>query len=201
VARDAFHTTQWSQISRACGADPLAARDALEGLCRSYRFPLYAFLRHSGHSPHDAEDLVQEFFATKIVTGDALRGVQPSEGRFRSWLLACLKNMVKNLQKAEGRLKRGGAFERVSLDFENAESLYGQTAPLASSPDELYDRAWGATLLAIAYRRVEEDYRERGHGERFLALKEFLAGSDARSEEAARQLGVTQAAFRQALTQ
>ena len=179
----------------------MAARSALEGLCRSYRFPLYAFLRHSGYAPYDAEDLVQEFFATKIVTGDVLRDVQPSEGRFRSWLLACLKNMIKNVHKAESRLKRGGAVTHFSLDLENAESLYGQTAPMAQSPEEIYDRAWGATLLAIAYRRVEEEYRERGQGERFLVLKEFLTGTDARSDQGAKELGVTPAAFRQALSQ
>jgi hypothetical protein len=71
----------------------------------------------------------------------------------------------------------------------------------AKSRGEIYDRAWGATLLAIAYRRVEEDYRERGHEERFLVLKEFLTGTDTRSEQGAKELGVTPPAFRQSLSQ
>jgi RNA polymerase sigma-70 factor (ECF subfamily) len=49
----------------------LSARDrnspnsdaALETLCRTYWFPLYAFIRRLGHSPHDAQDFPQEFFA------------------------------------------------------------------------------------------------------------------------------------------
>ena len=44
-------------------SDSTRGRAALEQLCRNYWYPLYAFVRRLGHSAHDAEDLVQSFFA------------------------------------------------------------------------------------------------------------------------------------------
>lgn len=41
----------------------MRARAALAKLCQTYRYPLYAYVRQRGYSPHDAQDLMQEFFA------------------------------------------------------------------------------------------------------------------------------------------
>ncbi len=38
-----------------------AAQNALASLCSAYWYPLYAYVRGRGKSPHDAEDLTQEF--------------------------------------------------------------------------------------------------------------------------------------------
>ena len=43
--------------------DSSRAREALAALCETYWYPLYAFVRRKGHSPHDAQDLTQAFFA------------------------------------------------------------------------------------------------------------------------------------------
>ena len=39
------------------------ARRALEELCRTYWYPLYAYVRRRGFESHEAEDLTREFFA------------------------------------------------------------------------------------------------------------------------------------------
>ena len=44
-------------------SDSTRAQDALARLCQTYWYPLYAYVRRRGYSPHDAEDLTQEFFA------------------------------------------------------------------------------------------------------------------------------------------
>jgi len=58
-----FVTTHWSVVLAAKQGDATDAAAALEKLCRTYWYPLYAFLRRKGRSPHDAQDLTQAFFA------------------------------------------------------------------------------------------------------------------------------------------
>ena len=86
-----FPSTHWSKILSA-GAAP-GDSPQLEELCRAYWPPLYAFLRRQGHSPHDAEDLVQGFLG-RLLAREDLAGVGPEKGRFRTFLLASLRNFV-----------------------------------------------------------------------------------------------------------
>lgn len=67
--RAAFHTTRWSMVLGAQGKSPRDVRESLETLCRQYWPPLYAYVRHRGHSAHDAQDLTQEFFARLLAKG------------------------------------------------------------------------------------------------------------------------------------
>src|SRR5262245_37919857 len=103
----AFVTTHWSVIQTA-GQGPSAEADAaLERLCRTYWWPLYAFIRRRGYGPHDAQDLTQEFFA-RLLAKDFLRGVDRSKGKFRSFLLAALEHFLANEWRRARAQKRGG---------------------------------------------------------------------------------------------
>ena len=62
VAPRVFPATRWSLVLAAIQPNAAEAEDALEALCRTYWYPLYTFVRRSGQSPHDAQDLTQEFF-------------------------------------------------------------------------------------------------------------------------------------------
>ncbi|MEO5961441.1 MAG: sigma factor, partial [Opitutaceae bacterium] len=98
IARDrgSFETTHWSVVLDAAQAEDSAkARAALETLCRSYWRPLFAYLRYRGYQASDAQDLVQGFFARLLERND-LRAVRKERGRFRSYLLAALKNFLVN---------------------------------------------------------------------------------------------------------
>ncbi|MEK7677592.1 MAG: hypothetical protein AAB676_17320 [Verrucomicrobiota bacterium] len=53
-----FATTHWSVVLAAGHPDSPQATDALEKLCRTYWYPLYAFVRRQGCRPEDAQDLV-----------------------------------------------------------------------------------------------------------------------------------------------
>lgn len=70
----AFATTRWSLVLTAQG-ESRAAREALEKLCRTYRWPLYAYVRQQGYKHEEAEDLTQGFFATLLERNglDSLR--------------------------------------------------------------------------------------------------------------------------------
>ena len=90
-----FATTQWSQVLAARDGADTAARQALTELCEEYWYPLYAFVRSQGNSPEDARDLTQGYFAY-LLEKDLLQVVDPSAGRFRSFLLASLKHFLSH---------------------------------------------------------------------------------------------------------
>ena len=60
---DMFATTHWTVVLAAGRRRSAQADRALEELCRTYWFPLYAYVRRRGYIKEDAEDLTQAFFA------------------------------------------------------------------------------------------------------------------------------------------
>ena len=95
-----FVTTHWSVVLAAKDKASPESAAALEALCRAYWYPLYAFVRSSGHSPHDAQDLTQEFFA-QFIAHHWLRAVLPEKGRFRTFLLVALQRFLMNTRVSE----------------------------------------------------------------------------------------------------
>jgi RNA polymerase sigma-70 factor (ECF subfamily) len=133
--------------------------------CRNYWYPLYAFVRRRGHDPSEAEDLTQEFFA-RLLAGNSLTTVQPEKGRFRTFLLAALKNFLANEWDKSTRLKRGGGEAPISLESLDPESRYS-LEPVTSAPDEVvFDRQWARTLCGAVMDRLrgeaERDGRRSG---------------------------------------
>src|SRR5882672_9456199 len=110
-----FAATRWTVVVTARqGKAPEAGR-ALEELCRTYWYPLYAYVRRCGHSPHEAEDLTQEFFA-RLLARNYLADVDREKGKFRSFLLASLKHFLANEWDRARAQKRGGSHQRISFD-------------------------------------------------------------------------------------
>ena len=103
-----FHTTKWSVVLAARQPEQeTAAREALASLCSTYWYPLYAFIRHQGIAPEEAEDLTQEFFY-RFLQKNSLVHVSPEAGKFRSFLLTCLKNFLANERERAQAQRRGG---------------------------------------------------------------------------------------------
>ena len=169
-----FTTTHWSVVLAAKeGVSPQAAA-ALEKLCRIYWFPLYAHARRQGHRAHDAQDLVQGFFA-QLLRGNFLENVGPQKGKFRSFLLASLNHFLSDEWDKARAQKRGGGQTFISLDDENAEELY-LLEPDSSAPAEaVFDRRWALTLLAQALARLREEVAAAGKAREFDHLKIFLS--------------------------
>jgi DNA-directed RNA polymerase specialized sigma24 family protein len=109
-----FQTTHWTLVCAAGSADTQVARDALESLCQTYWYPLYAYVRSRGNAPHDAQDLTQGFFC-KLLEKDYLADADPARGRLRSFLLTSLKHYMANDWDKARALKRGGDQVFVSM--------------------------------------------------------------------------------------
>lgn len=182
-----FRTTHWSLVLTAGHASPQAG-DALESLCRAYWPPLYAFIRRRGHSPEEAQDLTQEFFACFLKRND-LATVSAEKGRFRSFLLAVLKHFLVNEWHREHCQKRGGGRVAVSLDAEPVEARYQVELVETATPESVFERHWAFTVLDQAMDCLQEDYTKAGKRELFDLLKETLSGqkrTTPRAELAAR---------------
>ena len=151
-------------------------RAALEQLCRAYWYPLYWFSRNRGLSQHDAEDLVQAFFEDLLERG-AIARADANRGRFRTFLVAALKNFHSHRRASAGRIKRGGDREFVSLDaVATAEERFRHEPATANSPEKLYDQKWALSLLEAVLARLRREYGLAGKQPLFDELKVFLWG-------------------------
>jgi len=182
-----FPSTLWSLVLKA-GESPNSS-PALEDLCRAYWLPLYSFLRRQGHSPHDAEDLVQGFLA-RLLAREDLAGVEPGKGRFRTFLLTALRNFTIKQALRDKAFKRGGGQFAISINAEEAERLCGPDLT-ASSPESAFDRRFAQAVVSRAFSALQEEHRARGKGEFFAILAPFLDGAEPGGyESAAVQLGM-----------
>ena len=154
------------------GAAPESA-SALETLCRTYWYPLYAYVRRRGHSPEEAEDLTQEFFARLLASND-LSGVDRSKGKFRSFLLAAINHFLANEWDRATAAKRGGNQILISLDDENAEERYRMEPAAEVGPEKLFERSWARTLLAQGLARLRVEYAADGKTQQFEQIRCFL---------------------------
>ena len=175
----------------------LEAQQALEILCRSYWYPLYAYVRRQGCSPHDAQDLTQDFFAT-FLAKEYVGAADRERGRFRWFLLASLKHFLANQRDRARAQKRGGGKTHIPLDELTAENRYRLEPSHELTADKLYDRGWAFTVLEEAHAQLREEYTAAGKRERFERLDSFLPGEESTLTyaEAAGQLGLTEAAVK-----
>jgi len=184
-----FQTTHWSVVLAARQREGPAAQAALARLCSAYWYPLYAFIRRQGSAPHDAEDLTQEFFR-RFLEGNPLENVSPAAGKFRSFLLACVKHFLANERERAHAQRRGGGCAVIPLDSGEAETRYLLEIPDKMSPDALYDKRWALSVLDQTLARLQQEYAQGGKSGWFEVMKGFLPGaheSPSRSELAARQ--------------
>jgi RNA polymerase sigma-70 factor (ECF subfamily) len=195
-----FETTRWSVVLAARGSDEPRSRDAMATLCQLYWYPLYAFVRSRGSSREQAEDLTQAFFAHLLET-DALRQVDPSKGRFRSFLLASVRNFAADERAKERAQKRGGGVTPLSLDVEAAESRYALEPAHRLTPERVFERQWALTVIEQALARLCRRYERSGKQGHFEALKTFLSGEKrpVPYAEVARRLGLSELAVKVAV--
>jgi len=195
-----FATTHWSVVLSAGDTNSPQAAEALEELCGAYWYPLYAYVRSSGHAPADAEDLTQEFFA-RLVVKHYVAAAQPERGKFRWFLISAFKLFLINERERVTAAKRGASYYHIPFDGEKAEERYRLEVADRSAPDRLFDRAWAAKLIEMTYQRLEEEYNLEGKGALFNELRVFLAGdkTDLTYAETGARLGMTEGAIKVAV--
>ena len=203
---DFFPSTHWSVVLAAgrSQAEPEVARAALAELCQNYWAPLYTFVRKRGHTVEDAQDLTQSFFAYLIEHKTYARSDR-QKGRFRSFLLASLKNFLADAWDRERTLKRGGGHAFLPLheeQVENAESVF-QARSAAPNEEWLFDHSWAETVLGAGLERLAADYKSESRGKLFNELRIFLtSGAEPLPTyaELATRLGVTESTLRSHVT-
>lgn len=195
-----FCTTHWTDVLAAGRIDSTRAHLALEKLCRTYWYPLYAFVRRVGHSPHDAEDLVQAFF-TQCLEKNYFGAADQAKGRFRSFLLIALKRFLANERDKTNTRKRGGRLKSISLDSLTGEQRYALEPAEHLSADRLFERRWALTLLENVLARLREQQLARGKGESFELLKDSLTAGErgVAYAELAERLGTSEGAVKVAV--
>jgi RNA polymerase sigma factor (sigma-70 family) len=198
---DYFVTTRWTMVLSAGRKSSAQAERALGELCQTYWYPLYAYVRRRGYSKEDAEDLTQAFFS-RFLEKNYLDGLNAERGKFRAFLLACLKHFLANEWDKANRQKRGGGAEHLSLDWEQAAERFSHE-PLRdggiAAPDHLFDREWALTLLERAIVRLRDEYADKA--ELFEQTRSYLMlGEEATPyDRAAAALGLDEGAVRVAV--
>jgi RNA polymerase sigma-70 factor (ECF subfamily) len=194
-----FPTTHWSRVAAACATADPGSREALEGLCRDYWYPLYALIRRKGHGPDEAADLVQGFLADLLERGD-LAAADRARGRLRSFLSTACVHFLANRRDHDRARKRGGGRVPVPIDALRAEGRYGAEPADALTPERLFERRWALTLLDRALSSVADEEARAGRSGLFERLRAVLTDEPGASSYAAlaRELGVGESAMRTA---
>ena len=197
---DIFATTHWTVVLAAGKKSSPEAQRALEELCRTYWFPLYAYVRRRGHTKENAEDLTQSFFA-RLLQKNFLENLDGEKGKFRAFLLASLKHFLANEWDKSQAQKRGGGEIHLSLDWQTADTKFQLAAENEPSPDRAFDREWALALLARVIGRLQTECETDGKAKLFAQLKIFLTAgkTDSAQGEVARALGMEEGAVRVAV--
>ena len=191
-----FVTTHWSVVIAAGKETSLQSAAALTKLCQTYWYPAYAFIRRQGSNHHDAEDSTQEFFR-RFIEDQAVQEAHPSKGKFRTFLLACLKNFLHKDWRDRNAQKRGGGCVLVPLDGLLPEEGYRLEPTDEATPEKLFDRCWAMSLLDTAMSRLREEYQTAGKASLFAELKGTVSGGGSASyEEIAARLGMAEGAVK-----
>ncbi len=173
------------------------ARAALGELCGVYWYPLYAYVRQNGFGAQEAEDITQSFFS-RFIEKDLLDNVEPAKGRFRTFLLVCMKRFIVNWRESASALKRGGGATPLSLDLRDAEERYLCEPSHELTAERIFERRWALTAIEQALAVVTAEYAEKGKGRLLEVLSVYLAASASAPpfSETAAVLGMTESAAR-----
>ncbi len=195
-----FVTTHWSVVLSAGQTDTTKARDALGRLCQTYWYPLYAYVRRRGHSPEDAQDLTQEFFA-HLLQQERLSHADQHKGRFRSFLLAAMNHFLADEWDKARAQKRGGGLPPLPLEFTTAESRYSLEPVDNITPEQIFEHRWALALLEDVVEQLREEYQREGKAELFAALNPCLVGDRTEQPyaELAPRLGLSESAVKSAV--
>ena len=196
--RSQFPATRWTLVVAAGDPHRKETRTALASLCESYWYPLYAYLRRRGYPADQAQDLTQEFFF-RMLEGRYLDRADPRKGRFRCFLLTCLKYFVADEEDRQRAHKRGGGVV-LPLEFLSGEERYQREPAHDETPERVFERRWALSVLDRVMERLRSEFIQHGRPERFERLKVFLLGqSDAPYAALADELNTSEGTLKVAI--
>ena len=200
LTRHPFPETRWSLVFSAAREPSVASAAAIESICRAYWFPLYAFARRSGRSPHDAQDLTQEFFL-RLLEKRWLDSADRDKGRLRTFLIAAMKRLMAKERRYVSAQKRGGEHTFVDFDAQSAEGRYAEDPSSSLSASDVFDRQWAVTLLDLTMERLKGEFASAGKLRDFEVIKPCLMVARGGIDYAAisRELGASEGTARVAI--
>ena len=163
----------------ACGRPSRAeTRNALAGLCATYWFPVYAFIRRKGHGPEHAGDLTQEFLRCSSDrrsrhTRSSPRTTAPvPPGRMHPFSLQCSGSRPCQ--------ERGGGRAPIPIDARDGESRLSLEPAHKETAERIFERRWASHLLGQVYESLRQQYCEEGNDPLFVALWVTVSGESGR---------------------
>jgi len=172
-----FATTHWSVVLAAGNQSSPDYTRALNALCETYWYPLYAYLRRRGYEKDQAEDCTQEFF-TALLERHGIGKADPQQGKFRSFLLVSLKNFLADEWGRAKAQKRGGRIKVYSLDMDDGDTRYGWEPVDDLSAEKLFERSWARAVLAQAMTRLKAELTAAHKQFLFDHLKAYLTAEE-----------------------
>jgi RNA polymerase sigma-70 factor (ECF subfamily) len=138
--------------------------------------------------------LTQGFFEF-LLENDALAQIRREKGKFRSFLLASLRNFVCDQRDKARAQKRGGQSPVLSLDVQDEEGHYLLEPADDLDPEKVYDRRWARTLIEVVLKSLAADYDTRGKQLLYEQIHGFLLDKKVGSSQAeiAARLGIKEA--------
>src|SRR5438309_3774075 len=163
-----FPSTIWSVILAAGDQGDIRSGRALEQICSGYWRPIYLYVRGRGHSREQAEDLTQGFFAL-LIEKNHLADFRQERGRFRSFLLAAVKHYLANQHDRASAAKRGGDQNHLTIDWSDGEPerTFLREAVDLLTPETLFAREWGRTVLDRTRQRLRAEMERTGKKKQF----------------------------------
>jgi RNA polymerase sigma factor (sigma-70 family) len=194
-----FTTTHWTVVLDTASQDSKLAGQALNRLCQTYWQPIYTFIRRQGHSPEDAKDLTQEFFA-RLLEKEYLKVVDRQKGKFRSFLLVVLKRFLANEWDKANCQKRAGHWQVLAIQDDAEQSCLAELVD-HWTPEQAYDHRWARTVLQLVMNSLAGETANEGKAEFFALAKPFLTGEAEPNSypPLAQTMGMTEGALRVAI--
>lgn len=194
-----FLTTHWSVVVSAGRADSEEAFRALERLCRTYWYPLFAYVRRRGYAEDPAKDLTQAFFA-QVISRKYVADADPERGRFRTFLLTSLDHFLANEWHRGQTQRRGGGVEFISLNYVREQESHMPDPGHDLTPERIFEKRWAEAVLARVLTALRHEF-DGANVKRFDVLKRFLTEDKGAQSyaEAARALSLTESAVKSAI--
>lgn len=166
-----FAATHWSLVARARDSDDVAAQAALLSLCLRYWYPVFAYLRRSGHAAEAAHALARKFFDSLARFG-SIQEAAARHGRFRLFILSELHRFLSAAHPPAA--PGAGHPQDLAPPLQEMEARHRAQARPGDSPEQLLGRGFAVEILGSARTRLRREAREAGRLEMFETLERFL---------------------------
>ena len=147
--------TNWKTIIDAASNSPTAGQSR-EGVARRYWPAIHAFVRKSGISHAEADDVTQAFICDVMLGRDLLARAAPERGRFRSLLLTSVRNFaIDELRRRKSPTRKPASGTVFSLDDDLRSGDKNADLNL-DEPEHAFHAQWATMMIDQAISVVRE---------------------------------------------